>query len=383
MKRKRSVSTSSSEEPKTKRQKTKTPIVLPKDSAPLARDEDAVDEDSAIEEDPDSEIEAEIESSSDSAVVPSSGALVPDESWEEESERPSSARALSISDPLRRYMEEVKRYPMLPPEEEFKLARRMHDSGDMNAAKSLVSANLRLVVKIAYEYRSYTTNLLDLIQEGNVGLMKAVSKFDPTKGARLGYYASWWIRSYILKYLLENFRLVKLGTTQSQKKLFYHLMREKERLEAQGLAAGPKLLADRLNVREKDVIEMEQRLGHRGGEVSLDAPVGDGDEGRVVSHVDLLEDDQELAGERLERDQLLQLLARRLPEFEKTLNEREKKIFSERVMADEPKTLQEIAETYGLTRERARQIEAKMIKKLRSFLKEDLRGALGDPEDEE
>jgi len=280
-------------------------------------------------------------------------------------------------------MEEVKRYPMLPPEEEFKLARRMHDSGDMNAAKSLVSANLRLVVKIAYEYRSYTTNLLDLIQEGNVGLMKAVSKFDPTKGARLGYYASWWIRSYILKYLLENFRLVKLGTTQSQKKLFYHLMREKERLEAQGLAAGPKLLADRLNVREKDVIEMEQRLGHRGGEVSLDAPVGDGDEGRVVSHVDLLEDDQELAGERLERDQLLQLLARRLPEFEKTLNEREKKIFSERVMADEPKTLQEIAETYGLTRERARQIEAKMIKKLRSFLKEDLRGALGDPEDEE
>src|SRR6185295_5011829 len=143
--------------------------------------------------------------------------------------------------PLKRYLEEVKRYPLLEPNKEFELAVKLKEQGDMNAAKTLVSANLRLVVKIAFEYRTYYSNLLDLIQEGNIGLMKAVSKFDPTKGARLGYYASWWIRSYILKYLLDNFRLVKVGTTQAQKKLFYHLMREKERLEAQGLLAGPKL----------------------------------------------------------------------------------------------------------------------------------------------
>src|SRR5208282_3195718 len=155
------------------------------------------------------------------------------------------------------------------PEEELRLVMRLREQGDLDAAKSLVSANLRLVIKIAFEYRNIYNNLLDLIQEGNIGLMKAVSKFDPTKGARLGYYASWWIRSYILKYLLDNFRLVKIGTTQAQKKLFYHLMREKERMEAQGLLAAPKLLAEKLNVREKDVVEMEQRLSSRGAEVSL------------------------------------------------------------------------------------------------------------------
>src|SRR5690606_3430012 len=131
------------------------------------------------------------------------------------------------------------------------LAQRMHDEGDVDAARLLVSANLRLVVKIAFEYQNYYTNVLDLIQEGSIGLMKAVAKFDPTKGVRLGYYASWWIRSYILKYILDNFRLVKIGTTQAQKKLFYHLIREKERLEAQGYFAGPKLLAEKLDVREK------------------------------------------------------------------------------------------------------------------------------------
>jgi RNA polymerase sigma-32 factor len=366
-----SVSTSPS---RSKAQAAQTPIVLP------AEDDEAL-ESSAL--DPDQEIEAEIASAhaEDHPEKDEPQALAPrsDSDFEvapsEEGELSPGSRALSVSDPLRRYMEEVKRYPLLSPEDEFKLAQRMRESGDMNAAKALVSANLRLVVKIAYEYRSYTTNLLDLIQEGNVGLMKAVSKFDPIKGARLGYYASWWIRSYILKYLLENFRLVRLGTTQSQKKLFYHLMREKERLEAQGLAAGPKLLADRLNVREKDIIEMEQRLSHHGGEVSLDAPVGgdgDGGEGRAQSHVDLLVDEQEMPLDALEREELLQLLAERLPAFAAKLNEREKRIFHDRLLAEEPKTLQEIADVYGLTRERARQIEARMIEKLREFLKDDL-----------
>lgn len=282
--------------------------------------------------------------------------------------------AISPTDPLRKYLEEVRRYPLLAPEEEFQLAIRLRDQGDLNAAKTLVSANLRLVVKIALEYRSVYSNLLDLIQEGNIGLMKAVSKFDPTKGARLGYYASWWIRSYILKYLLDNFRLVRVGTTQAQKKLFYHLLREKERLEAQGLLAGPKLLAERLDVREQDVIEMEQRLSSRGAELSLDAPV-DSESGRT-SHMDQLVDEQEGADEAFARHQLLKLLEGKLPAFQKTLSEKELRILNDRLLAEEPKTLQEVADHYGLTRERARQIEAKVIEKLREFL----RPSLGDPD---
>ena len=271
-------------------------------------------------------------------------------------------------DPLKKYLEELRRHPLLSPEEEYKLSLQLRDQGNLEAAKKLVSANLRLVVKIAFEYQTYYSNLLDLIQEGNIGLMKAVSKFDPTKGARLGYYASWWIRSYILKYLLDNFRLVKVGTTQAQKKLFYHLMREKEKLEAQGLLAGPRLLAEKLNVREKDVIEMEQRLSGKGSEVPLDAPIDRGSD-RPTSHLDLLADPHEQADETLARDELIRLLQRVLPEFQELLNDKELRILQDRLLADEPKTLQEVADLYGLTRERARQIEAKVIQKLREFLK--------------
>ncbi len=277
--------------------------------------------------------------------------------------------AISPTDPLRRYMEEVRRYPLLEPEEEFKLAMELMEKGSMDAARRLVQANLRLVVKIAFEYRNFYSNMLDLIQEGNIGLMKAVSKFDPTKGARLGYYASWWIRSYILKYMLDNFRLVKIGTTQAQKKLFYHLMREKERLEAQGLLAGPKLLAERLDVREKDVIEMEQRLSGRGAEMPLDAPIESSDEGSRATHLDFLADDSESVDEQVARQQLLSLLQDRLPEFQKQLGEKELRLLKDRLLADDPKTLQEVADQFGLTRERARQIEARVIEKLREFLR--------------
>jgi len=271
-------------------------------------------------------------------------------------------------DPLKKYLEELRKHPLLSAEEEYKLSLQLRDQGNLEAAKKLVSANLRLVVKIAFEYQTYYSNLLDLIQEGNIGLMKAVSKFDPTKGARLGYYASWWIRSYILKYLLDNFRLVRVGTTQAQKKLFYHLMREKEKLEAQGLLAGPRLLAEKLNVREKDVIEMEQRLSGKGSEVPLDAPIDRGSD-RPTSHLDLLADPHEQADETLARDELIRLLQRVLPEFQELLNDKELRILQDRLLADEPKTFQEVADLYGLTRERARQIEAKVLQKLREFLK--------------
>ncbi len=283
------------------------------------------------------------------------------------------ASAISPNDPLRRYLEEIRRYPLLEPSEEFALAIKLREEGDMSAARTLVSANLRLVVKIAFEYRTFYSNLLDLIQEGNIGLMKAVSKFDPTKGARLGYYSSWWIRSYILKYLLDNFRLVKVGTTQAQKKLFYHLMREKEKLEAQGLLAGPKLLAEKLNVREKDVLEMEQRLSGRGAEMSLDTPVNHDSENQTT-HSDLLVDHNQIADQVLEQAELLKLLRDQLPHFQKLLNDKELRILNDRLLAEEPKTLQEVADLYGLTRERARQIETKVIEKLRDFMKTSFSG---------
>jgi len=270
------------------------------------------------------------------------------------------------SDPLKRYLQEIKNAPTLTPEQEKRLVERMHEKGDVQAAKMLVSANLKLVVRIAYEYRSMYHNLLDLIQEGNVGLMKAVSKFDPTKGARLSYYATWWIRSYILKYLLDNFRLVRVGTTQAQKKLFYHLMREKQRLEAQGIKAAPALLAQKLDVREKDVIEMEQRLLSSAAEVSLDAPQSS-DEPRS-NLLNTLFDTRENADTTLERDQWLQILAKELVGFKTELNAKEKVVLESRLLNDEPLTLQEVADQFGLTRERVRQIEAKLIEKLKHRL---------------
>lgn len=280
-------------------------------------------------------------------------------------ERSQTETALSPTDPLRAYFEELKKYPLLTAEEEYAYAIALKDKGDLNAAKILVQANLKLVVKIALEYRNFYTNVLDLIQEGNVGLMKAVSKFDPTKGARLGYYSSWWIRSYILKYLIDNFRLVKLGTTQAQKKLFYHLIREQEKLEAQGLAFGPKLLASRLDVKEEEVVEMQQRLGQ--GDFSLDAPI-DTSGDSTATHLDTLADEREAIDESLEHRQLIEMLENRLPEFKKSLKEKELQILEQRILQDNPKTLQEIASEHGLTRERARQIETQVIQKLRSFL---------------
>lgn len=305
---------------------------------------------------------------SEDEIISSLPALATGVLPEEIEEVTPGTRAISPNDPLKRYLAEIRRYPLLEPGEEYSLAIRLREQGDVSAARALVSANLRLVVKIAFEYKTIYSNVMDLIQEGNIGLMKAVAKFDPTKGAKLGYYSSWWIRSYILKYLLDNFRLVKVGTTQAQKKLFYHLMREKERLEAQGLIAGPKLLADKLNVREKDVVEMQQRLSGQGAEMSLDTPVNR-DEDQSSSHKDQLVDLHEPADEALAKQELLKILQLKLPEFQKMLNDKEFRILNERLLAEEPKTLQEIADLYGLTRERTRQIEVKVIDKLRDFLK--------------
>ena len=284
----------------------------------------------------------------------------------------------SANDPLARYLHDLRRHPLLSPEEQHELAVKFKETGDVALAKLLVTTNLRLVVKIAMEYHSTYSNVLDLIQEGNVGLMKAVANFDPYKGTRLSYYASWWIRSYILKFILDNFRLVKIGTTQAQKKLFYNLMREKERLEASGVDAGPKLLADNLNVREKDVQEMSLRLSSRGGEVSLDQPMGSDEGGEGPTRGELISDEAESAEDVLMRQQMEEILRDRIGSFLEVLNEKERAVFQDRLMNEEPSTLQEVADKFGLTRERARQIEAGVIAKLRNYLRGSIDSIPGD-----
>lgn len=291
-------------------------------------------------------------------------------------ETPLAPVPVGPRDPLERYIAEIRRHPVLAPEEQLALAQKFRETNDPDLARRLVITNLRLVVKIALEYRNSYQNVLDLIQEGNVGLLKAVANFDPYKGTRLSYYASWWIRSYILKFLLDNFRLVKIGTTQAQKKLFYNLMREKERLEAQGLEVGTKLLADRLHVKESEVAQMDFRLSSHGTEVSLDQPFNHGGSESVTAPRDYLESQQVPADEELALAQLKEVLMNQVDSFVETLGEKERVIFRERLLSETPLTLQEIADKYGFTRERARQIEARVLEKLR----EQLRPKLGLPQ---
>ena len=281
----------------------------------------------------------------------------------------STDRGIARADPMSAYMAEVQRHPLLPREEEQRLARLYRSSGDLDAAARLVSANLRLVVKLAHEYHRNPLSLLDLVQEGNIGLMQAVKKFDPDRGVKLSTYAAWWIRAYILRYIMDNWKLVKLGTTEAQRKLFFKLRQEQERLLKQGYEATPKLLAERLNVTEQDVVEMDQRLGP--DEVSIDAPVGeDGDTtrgDRILPASGFPAADERLANEELKR-----LFRDKLDAFGKTLEGKEKYIFEKRLTADEPMTLQDIGTHFGFSRERARQIEAALVNRMREFVRSEM-----------
>jgi len=278
--------------------------------------------------------------------------------------KPKSERSLAVIDPLRRYLKEVEKYPFLTAEEERSLAEEYRKTHDVEAARKLVSAHLRLVVRIAMEYRKAYYSVLDLIQEGNVGLMHAVKKFDPDKGARFAHYASWWIKSFILKFILDNFRLIRIGTTKDQKKLFYNLMREKEKIENLGFSPDKKLLSKALDVSEKAIEEMTQRLTQP--EYALEAPVGQGGEAILK---DFIAVDQKTADDMIAAKQTQDILQDKLKEFTGKLNEREMKIFSQRLMADLPITLQEIADDYGISKERVRQIEERILKKLREYFK--------------
>ncbi|MGO9830296.1 MAG: RNA polymerase sigma factor RpoD/SigA [Myxococcaceae bacterium] len=296
----------------------------------------------------------------------------PEEETGEELDSPlpePAPRGLERADPLRAYMAEVQRHPLLTREAETALARRYRSTGDLVAAAQLVSANLRLVVKLAHEYQRNPIALLDLIQEGNIGLMQAVKKFDPERGVKLSTYAAWWIRAYLLRYIMDNWKMVKLGTTEAQRKLFFKLRQEQQRLTSQGVEPSPKLLAERLHVTERDVEEMDQRLGQ--DEVSLDAPVGeDGKTTRVerlMPASTIQGADEQLASEEVKR-----LFRDKLGDFARGLDGKEKYIFDKRLIADDPMTLQDIGTQFGVSRERARQIEAQLIGRIRDHLRREI-----------
>ena len=300
-------------------------------------------------------------------------------------QRPSAPKALPPGrkgdgglvryDPLRAYMAEVARHPVLSREEEHALAVRYRETGDVETAYKLVASNLRLVVKIAHEYRRSAFSLLDLVQEGNIGLMQAVKKYDPWKGVKLSSYAAWWIRAYIIRFIMDNWRMVKLGTTQAQRKLFFNLAKEREKLLARGIDPTPQLLARNLKVEPSDVEEMSARMGSE--DLSLDAPVGGSgeDEGRG-SRLDRHAGAEPAPDEALGNEELKRVFREKLDAFARTLTDpKERYIFEHRLLpkdGEEPLTLQQVGDHFKLTRERARQIEAKLVKRLRDELREEL-----------
>lgn len=284
----------------------------------------------------------------------------------------ASARggSLAKTDPLQAYMQDVQRYPLISREEEHTLAVRYFEDGDVDAAARLVTANLRLVVKIAYDYRRAYKNLLDLIQEGNIGLMQAVKKYDPYKGVKLSSYAAWWIRAYILRFILNNHRLVKLGTTQAQRKLFFNLKKEKAKLAAMGIEPTAELIAKRLEVPQEEVTQMERRLST--GEASLDAPVQQADGGRPTARIEMMASPGQRADDMLADEEVSKMLTEKIHEYGRTLDGKEAIIFRDRLIAEEPRTLQELGDEFGVSRERVRQIEKRLQGKLKKYLEKEL-----------
>ncbi len=277
-------------------------------------------------------------------------------------------KALVRYDPLQRYLMEISQYRLLTRDEEIALGKRIQEKEDSEAAYILVTSNLRLVVKIALEFqRVWMQNLLDLIQEGNIGLMQAARKFDPYKNVKFSYYASFWIKAYILKFIMDNWRLVKIGTTQGQRKLFFKLKKEKQSLIDQGFDPKPKLLSQRLGVTEKEVVEMDQRLD--GWDLSLDAPIKEDSD---TERMDFVSSDAESVEDRVSKKEMDSILHEKIEVFKKNLTPRELEIFEMRIFSESPVTLQEIGERYGISRERVRQVEKNIVKRMRAFFKEEI-----------
>ncbi|MEK6774357.1 MAG: RNA polymerase factor sigma-32 [Bdellovibrionota bacterium] len=287
-----------------------------------------------------------------------------DENFAEDSIKalvPQTHREITSTDPLTTYLNELRKYPVLTKEQEFEIARKYHDTKDPQSAEILVRSNLRFVVKVAAEYSKFGAKMIDLIQEGNVGLMHAVREFNPYKGARVITYAVWWIRGYIQEYLMRQYSMVRIGTTQNQRKLFYQLQKEKEILESVGRRDSLALISSRLGIPEDEVQSMAQRLS--GRDISLDRPMDDDSKGSLL---DLQKSDSsENLEDQLVKQEQLQILKEKIEEIRPELSAREKIILDERILNDEPLTLQEIGEKHGITREAVRQMESRVMKKIR------------------
>ena len=339
--------------------------------------EDAGDEEDAGEKESESETEATGEPVEAEVVTDDEpDGFAPEDADED---RPPKAKGAPASretgmerlDPMSAYLREIQRHKLLTPEETHEIAVNFLKAQDPKLAARLVTSNLRLVVKIAYEYRRAYKNIMDLVQEGNIGLMQAVKRYDPYRGVKLSSYAAWWIRAYILRFILNNWRLVKLGTTQAQRKLFFNLKKTRAELTAMGVDPSDEEVAKRLNVPESDVSEMEVRL--QASEKSLDAPVGDSD-GRSITRVDMMPAVGAGPESMMADSELQALLREKLDVFRKTLEGKDKElaIFDDRLVADDPLTLQQLGERFHISRERVRQLEQRLQGKLRDFLKREM-----------
>jgi len=306
--------------------------------------------DDVVELEPEINLESEMPDFPNKALVPSG----------------RKSKSLVPLDPLAAYLQEIRRHETLSDEEEYKLAVHFKETGDVDSAYRLITSNLVLVVKIAMTFRREWQNMMDLIQEGNVGLMKAVKNFDPLRGVRLPAYAAWWIRSYILKYLLDNWRLVKVGTTNTRRKLLYNLKKEKEKLEREGYVASTKLLAERFGVDEKEVIDVEIGLG--AADVSVDAPL---QEGGTLTPLDTISDGKSLENQYAQED-LFSAFRALVEELKASLKPVECQIIDERLLSNDPRSLREIGEEHGVTREAVRQTEQRLKQKIKNLVQENL-----------
>ncbi len=274
-----------------------------------------------------------------------------------------------IRDNLQLYLREISSFPLLKPEEEIEITRKIRDNQDIDATFRLVSSHLRLVVKIAMEFqRRWMQNVLDLVQEGNIGLLRAVNKFDPDKGIKFSYYATFWIRAYILKFIMDNWRMVKIGTTQAQRKLFYNLNKERQKLISQGFNPDLEVLSERLGVSKEHITEMEQRLDST--DLSLDMPVTD-DHGSV-SRIDYLPALTQGIEEGFAESEITDIIRNKIEEFIPLLTDKEVFILENRLLTDDPMTLREIGEKYKVTRERIRQLEARLVTKMRNYFNSEI-----------
>ncbi len=267
-------------------------------------------------------------------------------------------------DPVQQYMADIRNHGLITREEEKELAIRVQQYDDKEAFNKMVVSNLRLVVKIALKFqRFWNRNLLDLIQEGNVGLIQAVRKYDPHRNVKFSYYASFWIKAYIMKYIQDNWRMVKVVTTEGQRKLFYKLKQERKKLRSMGIEPNPQVLSEKCGVNESEIVEMDQRL--QNWDISLDAPVKEDSD---TDRIDLVRNEGKSLESQFSDKEADELVNSKVSAFRKTICKREREILDLRIFSDTPMTLQALGDRLGLSRERVRQLEKHIISELKQYL---------------